>query len=400
MIRTRSSKPDSQVCLLPALTVGADTVLLIVAMLDDTQLDELLSYSRVLGMEPLVEVATAPEMKRALKAGARVVGVNNRDLNTFTVDMTRTSVLAGMAHGVILLALSGIRGREDVEMYVKAGAKGVLVGESLMKSKDKVKAVQHLLTGSPLDDGLSGHEKGTLVKVCGLTNIGDAKAALEYGADLLGFIFASKSPRCVCRATVTEITTALSVSKSIHLKTDAYSMPPVSTKDWFATQKLPAKRPLFVGVFTDHSAHEINQITQECNLDLIQLHTPQSPSFHRLLNRPVVQVVGVSSSTTFGELEKMAKTSAGSCTALLLDTTTPHVVGGSGQVFDWQLSARLGLPIWIAGGLDPSNVAQACSIGNVLVVDVCSGVELDGVKGVKDHVKLQKFFDAVSGYRL
>lgn len=124
---------------------GADSVLLIVASLDDTRLAALMECSRDLGMEPLVEVNNAAEMERALAAGATVIGINNRDLRTFNVDLGTTDRLAGMVGGSALLAaLSGISTREDVERFQSAGAGAVLVGESLMVASDPAARIQEL----------------------------------------------------------------------------------------------------------------------------------------------------------------------------------------------------------------------------------------------------------------
>ncbi|RKO88944.1 indole-3-glycerol phosphate synthase-domain-containing protein [Blyttiomyces helicus] len=135
--------------ILEARLAGADTVLLIVAILTDIELRTLIDFSRSLKMEPLVEVANEPEMRRAIALGSKVIGVNNRDLHTFTVDMDRTSSLAGFVpEDTVLVALSGIVGREDVEKYVAGGAKGVLVGEALMRADDKSAFIGTLLGAS------------------------------------------------------------------------------------------------------------------------------------------------------------------------------------------------------------------------------------------------------------
>jgi anthranilate synthase/indole-3-glycerol phosphate synthase/phosphoribosylanthranilate isomerase len=124
---------------------GADAVLLIVAALDDAKLGRLMARSRELGMEPLVEVNTALEMERALAAGARVVGINNRDLRSFRVDLGTTGRIAGMApRDVLLAALSGISTRADVERFQAAGAGAVLVGESLMVAPDPAEKIREL----------------------------------------------------------------------------------------------------------------------------------------------------------------------------------------------------------------------------------------------------------------
>lgn len=126
---------------------GADTVLLIVKMLSDEQLRELIDYSRSLGMEPLVEVSDSPEMDRAIALGSKVIGVNNRDLHSFKVDMNTTSSLVSkIPDGTLLIALSGISGPQQVRDFKKQGAHGVLVGESLMRAKNTREFIEDLMS--------------------------------------------------------------------------------------------------------------------------------------------------------------------------------------------------------------------------------------------------------------
>ncbi|KAK0550750.1 anthranilate synthase / indole-3-glycerol phosphate synthase [Tilletia horrida] len=242
-----------------ARLAGADTVLLIVAMLSDAHLKELYDYSTKLGMEPLVEVNNSAEMTRALDVvGAKVIGVNNRNLHDFVVDMGTTSRLADAAkeRGVILCALSGITGRGDVEKYMREGVDAVLVGEALMRSADKRKFI-HGLMGIDEDeerDNLDGvatptpaapatlapstprpagtHLESTptlsaptaqfppsaaasaqsqaqprtpLVKICGITSSEAAMAATLAGADVLGMILAPGTKRTVNLSQAAEI---------------------------------------------------------------------------------------------------------------------------------------------------------------------------------------------------
>lgn len=125
---------------------GADAVLLIVACLSQSALTGLLGCVRSLGMEALVEVNNAEEMERAAKAGASVIGINNRDLRNFVVDLGTTDRLATSAPaGSLLAALSGITSREDVKRFQTAGAGAVLVGEALMTGGDPVAKARELL---------------------------------------------------------------------------------------------------------------------------------------------------------------------------------------------------------------------------------------------------------------
>ncbi|KAK0486299.1 indole-3-glycerol phosphate synthase [Armillaria novae-zelandiae] len=126
---------------------GADTILLIVAMLQADQLKSLYDYALKLGMEPLVEVNNAKEMEVALGLGAKVIGVNNRNLHDFQVDMGTTSRLVEMVRerDVVLCALSGISNPKDVQTYKDEGVRAVLIGEALMRAENTSEFIAELL---------------------------------------------------------------------------------------------------------------------------------------------------------------------------------------------------------------------------------------------------------------
>lgn len=129
--------------ILEARLAGADTILLIVKMLTEEELTSLLKYARSLDIEPLVEVNTSDELSIALKVGSKVVGVNNRNLKDFNVDLdTTTSVLSNITAeqkaDLVFLALSGISSAADVKSYVDQKVYGFLIGESLMRKGDQV----------------------------------------------------------------------------------------------------------------------------------------------------------------------------------------------------------------------------------------------------------------------
>ncbi|MFM9105145.1 MAG: indole-3-glycerol phosphate synthase TrpC [Chloroflexota bacterium] len=131
---------------LEARANGADAILLIVAALDDGAIRSLAATARALGMDALVEVHDEGELERALAAGASLVGVNNRDLHTFEVDLATTERVAReLPPGITLVAESGVFGREDVRRLEAAGASAVLVGEGLIVQPDRAAAVRALL---------------------------------------------------------------------------------------------------------------------------------------------------------------------------------------------------------------------------------------------------------------
>src|SRR3954469_19621321 len=131
--------------ILESIEAGADAILLIVAILNDEDLRRFHSVARSAGLAVLVEVHDDTEMRRALAAEAEIIGINNRDLKTFTVDLATTEKLAKMATGRILVAESGINTRADVERLERAGAQAILVGESLMRAPNLERKVSELV---------------------------------------------------------------------------------------------------------------------------------------------------------------------------------------------------------------------------------------------------------------
>ena len=132
--------------ILEAIEWGADAILLIVSILSDDQLQKFHTLAKDAGLSVLVEVHDAPEMERALKTGAELIGVNNRDLKTFKVDLATTENLsAKLGAGKTLVAESGIHTRADVERLKKCGAKAILVGESLLRGGDIKTKIRELI---------------------------------------------------------------------------------------------------------------------------------------------------------------------------------------------------------------------------------------------------------------
>jgi indole-3-glycerol phosphate synthase/phosphoribosylanthranilate isomerase len=170
--------------LLQLKVAGADAVLLLLRDLDDVTARGLLSYARELGLDPLVEAHDADELHRAVAVEAEVVGVNARDLSTFEIDRsTQLELVSRMhRHDAIVVAESGIDTRAQGAAAEVAGADAILVGSALMRAPDPAAKLTELLSRP-------------LVKVCGLTRQVDVDAAVDAGADMLGFILVAQSPR-------------------------------------------------------------------------------------------------------------------------------------------------------------------------------------------------------------
>ena len=194
---------------------GADTVLLIVAMLPFTHLQALHRFSQSLGMEPLVKVNNAKEMEVALSIGAKVIGSNNRNLHLFDADMGTTTRLVDMVRerDVVLCALSGIMGCEDVRAYTAQGIQGVLVGEALMRAGNTCKFIQELLDIREVQPS-SDHQSSLLVKVCRIRTEQEAVGARDAGVDLLGLMFVPTSRRKVAYKEAKRISSGIRLERS------------------------------------------------------------------------------------------------------------------------------------------------------------------------------------------
>jgi indole-3-glycerol phosphate synthase/phosphoribosylanthranilate isomerase len=162
---------------------GADAVLLILRDLDDATTARLLAYASDLGMDALVEAHDEEELQRAVALQAPIVGVNARDLSTFKIDRrTQLDLVARATGDRLVIAESAVHTRAQAAAAEVAGADAVLVGTSLLQATQPGAKLQELLSRP-------------LVKVCGLTRQEDVDAAVEGGADMLGFILVDQSPR-------------------------------------------------------------------------------------------------------------------------------------------------------------------------------------------------------------
>ncbi|WWC94433.1 multifunctional tryptophan biosynthesis protein [Kwoniella sp. B9012] len=397
---------------------GADTVLLIVAMLEPTQLKELYDYSVSIGMEPLVEVNNTKELELALQIGSKVIGVNNRNLHDFNVDMSTTSRVNAALDGrdVILCALSGISSPEDVQKYVKEGVKAVLVGESLMRAKDTGKFLRSLI-GLPLEDGKRTEEK-PLVKICGIRSVEDAGIAINAGADLLGLILVPNAKRRISLEVARDISDLVKAtrSKSNSSRTNSKQSTSTGNEPWFTfnfNRLTQRKKPLLVGVFQNQPLAEILDAVDEIGLDIVQLHGDESQQLAKFIPVPVIKVFKISTSPSLtGEVVVSGRgeiSRPGLNQFVLLDSAGK---GGEGISFPWENARKViekgengsegsvKLPIILAGGLDPTNVRKAIEVAGgsegVRMVDVSSGVERDGGDG-KDRSKVEEFVRAVKG---
>ncbi|KAF3019030.1 bifunctional tryptophan synthase trp1 [Neopestalotiopsis sp. 37M] len=378
--------------ILEARLAGADTVLLIVKMLDVELLTRLYKYSQSLGMEPLVEVQNAEEMKIAVELGSKAIGVNNRNLESFEVDLGTTSRLRSLVpKETVICALSGINTYEDVVANHKDGVNAVLVGEAIMRAPDASEFIQQLCAGKV--EPKSASSEPLLVKVCGTRTPEAALAAAEAGADLIGMILVPGRKRTVSDDAAKAISDAVHGFSRPSSSTEQTSSTNVAT-DFFAAaaQKVTAPgrtRPLIAGVFMNQPLEEVLELQKRYNLDIVQLHGNEPIEWANRIPVPVVRKF------LPGEPGVGAR---GFHAVPLLDSGS-----GSGKLLDSvdikaQLAKDSELRVILAGGLDPTNVAETiASLGveasHVIGVDTSSGVEVDGVQNldrIRQFVKAAK----------
>lgn len=194
------------------------------------------------------------------------------------------------------------------------------------------------------------------IKICGITNRQDAFAAVDHGADALGFVFYDKSPRAVTPDAVKAIIS---------------SLPPFITT---------------VGVFVNMKEEELEKTVSYTGLNLIQLHGDEPPEYCHL-SRKIIKAFRVKELSDLKPLTKY-----GNVSAFLLDAYSPDIIGGTGQIFNWEIAieAKKFGRIILAGGLSPDNIEEAVRLVQPYCVDVSSGVE-GPEKGNKDHEKLRLF---------
>jgi phosphoribosylanthranilate isomerase len=238
------------------------------------------------------------------------------------------------------------------------------------------------------------------VKICGCRTPEQALTAAEAGADFVGLMFAPASRRRVDLEQASEIVRALgSPLRAYELETPPaiYRTDASDLRSWFEhgasalDRLLQRKRPLTVGVFAGNDPDEINEIVDECGIDLVQLSGAEPWSACLLANRQVIKAVHIAADDDAASATVRMET--GSALAVLLDRAEDSAFGGTGRPLDWIVAADIAvsMPVWLAGGLSPDNVADAIKAVQPWCVDVSSGVETDGVK---DLAKIKAFVTA------
>lgn len=329
-----------------ARIAGADAVLVMLSLLDDSQACAIIAEARRFEMDALVEVHDESEMRRALALGCPLIGINNRDLRDMSIDLATTERLAPMAPDCILVSESGVSARSDVDRLAPS-VDSFLVGSALMRASEPAQAARELIFGR--------------IKVCGLTCGADLDAARP--AAFSGFVFVPGSPRHI---------TAQEAAPLAGLAHKSGMLP--------------------VGVFRGAPKAQVVELAKALELAAVQIHGTNDRSYLRELKELLPSAT---------ELWAMSAVERSSVTQpepgadrILYDTSIDGHAGGTGRTFDWNLirgDPDLNRNI-LAGGLDPSNARAASEVG-AYALDVCSGTE--AAPGRKDPAKIAAFFEAL-----
>lgn len=357
---------------------GADIVLLIATLLDAETLLRLHGRATALGMAALVELYTAADAEKARPFAPELTGINSRDLTSFRVD--RLHPLAVAAHvdwPTRLVYESGVFHGEDARLVASAGFSGLLVGEAVVRRPALVGELRDgLARGAPAAAGgfwsriararsmrRSAHGAAggrvPMVKICGITTRVDAEAAVEAGADILGFVFAD-SPRGATEELLRELAD-LDVLK--------------------------------VAVVVAGAGRTVPQAVRRAHadglIDAVQLHGDETPQECEGLAFPYYKAVRLRGH------DDAARAAAYRSPRVLVDAFDRHAYGGTGRRIRAELVEAVAArgPLWMAGGIGPANVGEIIERHGPELIDASSLLEAE--PGRKDHGKLKTFFEEI-----
>jgi tryptophan synthase beta chain len=359
---------------LPVLrSAGADMVLLLACILPARKLARFAGLARELGLEPLVEVHDERELEAALATEARLIGLNNRNLRTLQVDPDHCLRLRPLVpNDRLVVGESGVVEPRTLVGWRAVGLDAALIGEALMRSAEPAAAARAFVAAGSVPHDVAAEARLPLVKICGVTDSEGVLSAIRSGADAIGFNFVPGTPRC------------LTPAEASWLATLARGASPAG------------KRPRIVAVTADASPSELRAAIAAINADAVQLSGNEPVETIATVGRPVWKVLHLPAATSETEMTPQALAVASAAALaqaqlaiaagaerIVLDAGGGPFAGGTGRLIDRGVAAAVAreLPVILAGGLEPSNVAEAVLEVPAVGVDVSSGVEENSSSG-------------------
>jgi indole-3-glycerol phosphate synthase/phosphoribosylanthranilate isomerase len=346
---------------------GASAILLICACLDMPTLTKFRELADSLGLSSLVEAHDENEVQMAIDCGARIIGVNNRNLKDFTVDVQNSVRLRNLVQDdVIFVSESGLETPEDIQVLRDNNIGVALMGETFMRSPNKVEKLAYLYGPTYYTPK---------VKMCGISKVETIPAVVEAKPDYMGLVFAPSKRQVT-------VDQAKTLVEELHKQyTKRYNNgAEQSNNDEIKT----------VGVFVNETLDNLVSIATEANLDVVQLHGDEDEAFIQALKEKTdVEVWKAVQLRRAADAEAWIDSSAD---MLLFDAYHKDERGGTGEVFDWSCLDEFERPFMLAGGIDSTNVARAIRTVRPYGIDISSGIETDGVK---DDEKITAFTNIV-----
>ena len=342
---------------------GASAILLICACLDVPTLTKFRELADSLGLSSLVEAHDENEVQMAIDCGARIIGVNNRNLKDFTVDVQNSVRLRNLVQDdVIFVSESGLETPEDIQVLRDNNIGVALMGETFMRSPNKVEKLAYLYGPTYYTPK---------VKMCGISKVETIPAVVEAKPDYMGLVFApSKRQVTVDQAKI--------LVEELHR---GYAKKYGSDTEYDKNDTIKT-----VGVFVNETVDNLVTIANEANLDAVQLHGDEDETFiQSLKERTNVEVWKAVQIRSAADAEAWIDSSAD---MLLFDAYHKDERGGTGEVFDWSSLDAFERPFMLAGGIDSTNVARAIRTVRPYGIDISSGIETNGVK---DDEKITAF---------
>ena len=349
---------------------GASAILLICACLDVPTLTKFRELADSLGLSSLVEAHDEHEVQMAIDCGARIIGVNNRNLKDFTVDVQNSVRLRNLVQDdVIFVSESGLETPEDIQVLRDNNIGVALMGETFMRSPNKVEKLAYLY----------GPTYYTLkVKMCGISKVETIPAVVEAKPDYMGLVFAPSKRQVT-------VDQAKTLVEELHKQyASRYNSGAGQSND--DVEQSNNDEIKTVGVFVNETLENLVTIAKEINLDAVQLHGDEDEAFiQSLKERTNVEVWKAVQIRSAADAEAWIDSSAD---MLLFDAYHKDERGGTGEVFDWSCLDEFERPFMLAGGIDSTNVARAIRTVRPYGIDISSGIETDGVK---DNEKITAF---------
>lgn len=324
----------------------ADAILLILSILNDATYLKLTKIAHTLNMGILTEIINENELKRAISLNAKVIGINNRNLHDFSININRTITLSkNIPNTITIISESGIKNHCQIKK-LKNYVNGFLIGTTLMSQINLDIAIKKLILGEN--------------KICGITQTQDAYIAEKLGAVYGGFIFVSTSLRYI---NIDHAKRIVSIVKNLQ----------------------------YVGIFCNSNISYIINIVNTLGLSAVQLHGTENQNYINILKKKLPITCHIWKSINMNQ-KPLPTFNLSHINRYLLDNNK----GGSGKTFNWSLLSNMQLDrIILAGGLTADNCSKAAHLG-CLGLDFNSGIE--NKPGIKNHYKLAKIFKILRNY--